>query len=280
MSTDHDPSNTTYSVSDAVQNSPKTAMALKVGVMGGAGNNIPKEHLAKATELGEAIASTGCMVVTGACPGLPMAAARGAKSRDGFVIGISPALSLDEHAFNYESPTLAHDVLIFTGSGLMGREVVNIRSSDVVVIVGGSSGTLGELAIAYDEGKLIGVLTGTGGISDMVKVILKTCKKDTGARVVYDDNPGSLIDRLLEIYRTEHFRRPSVFCRATGAPTDTPVEGSRQDVVCGMWVAPRKAAARRTRSGERYAFCSLQCAERFDADPSSFLPTDAAVSQS
>ncbi len=93
---------------------------------------------------------------------------------------ISPALSLDEHAYRYQSPTVAHDVLIFTGSGLMGREVVNIRSSDIVAIVGGSSGTLGELAIAYDEGKLIGVLTGTGGISDMVEDILKTCNKETG----------------------------------------------------------------------------------------------------
>ena len=145
--------------------SPHFQMPLKVGVMGGAGSNIPAEYLDKAAQLGEAIATAGCVVITGACPGLPLAAARGAKNVGGTVIGISPALSLDEHAFKYESPTLAHDVLIFTGSGLMGREVVNIRSSDIVVIVGGSSGTLGELAIAYDEGKLIGVLTGTGGIS-------------------------------------------------------------------------------------------------------------------
>ena len=162
---------------------PNIQMPLKVGVMGGAGNNISTEHLDKATQLGEAIASAGCVVVTGACPGLPLAAARGAKNRGGTVIGISPGLSLDEHAFKYESPTLAHDVLIFTGSGLMGREVVNIHSSDIVVIIGGSSGTLGELAIAYDEGKLIGVLTGTGGISDMAQAILDTCNKDTGARV-------------------------------------------------------------------------------------------------
>lgn len=240
-------------------------MSLKVGVMGGAGADIPAEYLAKASQLGEAIASAGCIVVTGACPGLPMAAARGAKRAGGLVIGISPALSLDEHAFKYESPTLAHDVLIFTGSGLMGREVVNIRSSDIVVIVGGSSGTLGELAIAYDEGKLIGVLTGTGGISDMAKDILATCKKETGARVVYENDPRLLMEQLFDIYSTEHFRRPSVFCRGTTDATESPAEGSQQDVVCGMWVAPRKAAARRTRDGKRFVFCSLQCAERFDA---------------
>lgn len=252
--------------------SPQLQMLLKVGVMGGAGNNIPAEILDKATQFGEAIATAGCIVVTGACPGLPLAAARGAKRQGGTVIGISPALSLDEHAFKYESPTLAHDVLIFTGSGLMGREVVNIRSSDIVVIVGGSSGTLGELAIAYDEGKLIGVLSGTGGISDLVEGILAKCNKDTGARVLYDTDPGRLIQQLVDMYCSEHFLRPSVFCRGLTEPSATPAAGSQQDVVCGMWVALRTAAARRTRNAMRFVFCSLQCAERFDASPGDFHP--------
>jgi hypothetical protein len=94
----------------------------------------------------------------------------------------------------------------------MGREVVNIRSSDIVVIIGGRSGTLGELAIAYDEGKLIGVLTGTGGISDLVADILTACAKGTGAQVVYDSSPRRLIGKLLRVYRTSHFHRPSCFC--------------------------------------------------------------------
>ena len=258
------------------QESTKTEMRLKIGVMGGAGSNIPSAYLEKASLLGEAVADAGCIVITGACPGLPLAAARGAKRRGGMIIGISPALSLDEHAYRYESPTLAHDVLIFTGSGLMGREVVNIRSSDIVVIVGGSSGTLGELAIAYDEGKLIGVLTGTGGISDLVRDILSACKKDTGARVIYSNDPKQLVEHVLTVYRTEHFRRPSVFCRGASQATSQPVEGSQQDPVCGMWVAPHAAAAKRSRGERRYVFCSLQCAERFDVEPDRY-ETNAAT---
>jgi hypothetical protein len=246
-------------------------MPLKIGVMGGAGSNIPQEFLDKAARLGEAIADAACVTVTGACPGLPLAAARGAKGRGGMVIGVSPGLSLDEHAYKYGSPTLAHDVLIFTGSGLMGREVVNIRSSDIVVIIGGSTGTLGELAIAYDEGKLIGVLTGTGGISGLVEDILAACNKETGARVAYDDDPRRLVEQLLHVYRTEHFRRPSVFCRGPSEPLSAPSEGSQQDIVCGMWVAPGAAAARRIRNGQRFVFCSLQCAERFDAEPAAYV---------
>lgn len=252
----------------------KPQMPLKVGVMGGAGHDISILQLEKAAKLGKAISDANGILITGACPGLPMEAARGAKKHGGTVIGISPALSLDEHAFKYESPTLAHDVLIFTGSGLMGREVVNIRSSDIVVIIGGSSGTLGELAIAYDEGKLIGVLIGTGGISDMAEDILATCNKETGARVIYDDNPHRLIRQLLDVYRTEHFRQPSVFCRGATDAMPDPDEGCQQDVVCGMWIAPGKAAARRTRKGQRYMFCSLQCAEQFDAESAQFLHGD------
>lgn len=241
-------------------------LTLKIGVMGGAGDDIPAEFLDKAWQLGAAAADAGCIVVTGACPGLPLAAAQGAKSRGGMVIGISPALSLDEHAFKYQSPTLAHDVLIFTGSGLMGREVVNIRSSDIVLIVGGSSGTLGELAIAYDEGKLIGVLEGTGGISGMVAEILATCRKETGARVLYELDPRRLVTDLLAVYRTEHFRQPSVFCRGTDGEFSSDVTG-QTDVICKMEVAPGTAAARRTRNGRRFVFCSLQCADQFDGDP-------------
>ena len=190
----------------------KLEMAVKVGVMGGATDGISAEVLEKAERLGRAIAGRGCVLITGGCPGVPLASARGANQEGGLVVGISPGLSLDEHVNKYHSPTEFHDVLIFTGSGLMGREVVNIRSSDLVLIVGGRSGTLGELAIAYDEGKLIGVLTGTGGISDLVREILEACNKHTGARVVYDADPERLVAECLRVYGEEHYLRPSCFC--------------------------------------------------------------------
>jgi uncharacterized protein (TIGR00725 family) len=248
-------------------------MALKVGVMGGATGTISRAHLDKAHRLGRAIAKSGCVLITGACPGLPLAAACGAKQAGGMVVGISPGLSLDEHEYKYQSPTEFHDVLIFTGSGLMGREVVNIRSSDIVVIIGGRSGTLGELAIAYDEGKLIGVLTGTGGITDLVADILAACAKDTGAQVVYDASPQRLVKQLLRVYRTSHFRRPSCFCldRPPGQE-EAPLANTERDPVCGMQVVPEAAAAKRTVGGQVYLFCSPACVERFDADPLEFAP--------
>src|SRR5512144_1173697 len=134
--------------------------------MGSASGELDPEVVASVRRLGSAIAASGCTLMTGACAGLPLAAVEGAKEAGGLVVGISPALSEAEHIRRFHAPVDGFDVIVYTGSGLMGREVVNIRSSDIVVIAGGRSGTLGEFAIAYDEGRLVGVLTGTGGIAD------------------------------------------------------------------------------------------------------------------
>jgi predicted Rossmann-fold nucleotide-binding protein len=82
----------------------------------------------------------------------------------------------------------------------MGREIENIRSCDLVVFMGGRSGTLGEFAIAYDEGKIIGILQGTGGIADRMETIVKLVEKETGARIVYSRDPADLLDRLIQVY--------------------------------------------------------------------------------
>ncbi len=194
-------------------------MRLKVGVMGSATGRMSRAHRELSYRLGTAIAEEGCVTITGGAPGLPLEAARGARDAGGLVVGISPGLSLWEHVNKYQSPSEHHDVLIFTGSGLMGREVVNIRSSDIVVIVGGRSGTLGEFSIAYDEGKLIGVLLGTGGITSGIRRIVKTIRKNTGAKIIYEEDPKKLMKKLLAYYRRVHHRRPSSFC---GGDLDLP----------------------------------------------------------
>jgi len=185
-------------------------MKLKVGVMGSATGVLSKNQKELAYELGRAIAQNDCITITGACPGLPLESARGATEAGGLVVGISPALSEWEHVNLYSSPVSYHDVLIFTGSGLMGREVVNIRSSDIVIIIGGRSGTLGEFSIAYDEGKLIGVLLGTGGIAAEIRNIVKKIRKRTGARILYGDHPESIVKKLVKYFKTVHYKHPSV----------------------------------------------------------------------
>lgn len=172
----------------------------KIGVMGSAGGNIPSTALEKATRLGEEIASHDCTIITGACPGLPHAAAVAAHKAGALLVGVSPALSLEEHVVRYNSPYEEYDVIIYTGSGLMGREIATIRSCDIVTIVGGRSGTLGEFSIAFDEGKLIAVLQGTGGIADNLHKIVAMIEKDTNAELVYDEDPQTLLEKAMELH--------------------------------------------------------------------------------
>jgi uncharacterized protein (TIGR00725 family) len=182
-----------------------------IGVMGAAGGYLDPKVRARAYDLGTAVARAGCVLITGACPGLPYDSARGALAAGGLSIGISPALSRSEHVMRYDSPVDAYQVIVYTGSGLMGREVHNIHSSDIVIIAGGRSGTLGEFCIAFDEGKMIGVLKNSGGIADELPNILPKLGKETGAQLIYDADPQTLVARCIDAYRAGHFRRPSTF---------------------------------------------------------------------
>ncbi len=182
-----------------------------IGVMGAAGGELDPAVRARCYELGKAIAQAGCVLITGACPGLPYDSARGARDAGGLSVGISPALSRSEHVKKYESPVDAYDVIIYTGSGLMGREVHNIHSSDIVIIAGGRSGTLGEFCIAFDEGKMIGVLAQSGGMADEIPSIVPKLGKVTGSQLVREADPYALVRKCIDAYRAGHFRRPSTF---------------------------------------------------------------------
>ena len=175
---------------------PFTGAQIRIGVMGSAGEMEPAVA-EMCRRLGRAIANRGICLLTGACPGAPHEVVLAAKDAGGHVVGISPATSLKEHIDVYGSPYHEYDVLVFTGLGLMGRELINIYSSDIVIVVSGRSGTLGEFAIAYEQGKLIGVLAGTGGITTALPALEASLNKRTGSEVLYDPDPDVLVDRLL-----------------------------------------------------------------------------------
>jgi uncharacterized protein (TIGR00725 family) len=151
---------------------------LKIGVMGSAsGPQIEDAHAREmARELGREIGRRGHIFINGACPGLPHDALLGAKEAGAFTIGISPAFSEYVHVNEYGSP-LDNEMMIYTGQGFMERDIINIRSSDGVVFISGGIGTLNELTIAYDEGRPMGVLTSTGGISDSVQMIIEKLRR-------------------------------------------------------------------------------------------------------
>ena len=151
-----------------------------------------------AEALGAAIAKQDCILVTGATTGLPDLVARAFRNSGGFALGVSPAENRLEHVTRYGLPEDGADVIIFTGFGYKGRNVINVRSADIVLIVGGATGTLNEFTIAYDEAKIVGVLEGSGGIADHIREIIGICNKPTPGKIFFDSDPIKLVERCVE----------------------------------------------------------------------------------
>ncbi len=167
-----------------------------------------QENIKKAISIGQEIAKADCILVNGACPGLPDEAAFGAKNAGGLTMGVSPAFSEKEHTERYKSPQDNYDIILYTGMGLMERDLINIRSSDAIVILGGGVGTLNEFTVAFDEEKVVGVLTGTGGVANHIPEVLEICDRKLEDFVVFDDDPKRLIQKVVE--RLKNGYRPMV----------------------------------------------------------------------
>ncbi len=158
--------------------------------------------LEKTKELGREIIRHGAVLVTGATTGAPYWGAIGAKEAGGFVIGISPAVSEIEHVKKYRLPIDHHDIVIYTGFGYAGRNLLLTRSSDAVVVTCGRVGTLNEFTIAFEDDKPIGVLTETGGMADEINDLLLKAHRGMG-KVVFDSDPKKLIEKVFELVKKE-----------------------------------------------------------------------------
>jgi uncharacterized protein (TIGR00725 family) len=108
------------------------------------------EHEARAEEVGRLLAERGCTVVCGGGGEVMAAAARGAKAAGGTTIGIVPGESRAD-----ASEWIDH--VVVTGIG-HARNLAVAASGDAVIAVGGSWGTLSEIAFAMRLGRHVVVL--------------------------------------------------------------------------------------------------------------------------
>ena len=177
-------------------------MKIKIGVMGSAAAAATPEIAASARALGHAISRRDVILFTGATTGLVYLVGKTAHDAGAFHIGISPGENQREHTETFGLPIDACDAMVYTGFGLKGRNVVLVRSCDIVLFIAGSIGSLNEFTIAHDEGKVIGCLAGTGGVADESEYLLqKFGKKTSTARVFTSDDPEKLLSDCLGALR-------------------------------------------------------------------------------
>ena len=113
-----------------------------VGVVGP--SSADARELEEAEALGRGLAQRGHVVVCGGLGGVMAAVARGAALAGGVVVGLLPGTDRAD-----ANPHVT--VALPTGLGEL-RNALLVRSSDVVVSVGGSWGTLSEVALAVRTG--------------------------------------------------------------------------------------------------------------------------------
>ena len=166
----------------------------------------PPGTVEKAQLIGKLNAEAGKVMVDGATTGIPYYAAKGAKLAGGIVIGLSPAESKAAHVRTYRLPLDYHDLIIYTGFGYSGRNLLLTRSADAVITIYGRIGTLNEFTIAFEDKKPQGVLTGTGGTSEELEHILKIAHRGNG-KAVFDPDPKSLVKKVIALIHKEGKKR-------------------------------------------------------------------------
>jgi uncharacterized protein (TIGR00725 family) len=145
----------------------KIKRKLQIGIIGSSGweeypGKKPDKKLYRiAFELGKLIAKNNSILVCGGKGGIMLEAARGAKKYKGITAGvISGKLRNKANKFI--------DVEIVSGIINCAEESIIISMCDGIISIGGGSGTLQELAIAYRNKKPVVCINRTGGWTDKV----------------------------------------------------------------------------------------------------------------
>ncbi len=176
---------------------------VKIGVSGAAETGAcGLDAYEKAKEVGREIAKQGGIITTGATTGFPMYSAMGAKDECGFSIGFSPAANEREHVETYKLPLDFMDVVVYTGFGYAGRDLLFVRSSDAMIIGCGRVGTLNEFAVAFEDRRPIGILEGSWETDEILRRVIEAAHRPN-AKIIFDSDPKAMVERLIEMVKKD-----------------------------------------------------------------------------
>ncbi len=164
-----------------------------------------EEAFAVAEELGREIVRQGAVFVDGATTGFPFWAAKGAKQENGIVVGVSPASSKKEHIASYELPVDYHDIIMYTGHGYSGRNLLLTRMADAIVVGCGRMGTFNEFTVAFEDKKPIGVLEGAWDTDEVFRNLIEKSRRahEMEGKIVFSSDPKELIAKVIAIIKRE-----------------------------------------------------------------------------
>lgn len=179
-----------------------------IGIYGSA-DIVSAETSEIAVAVGSALARRGCIVVTGACSGLPYRAAYAAAKLGAEVWGFSPATGLEEQRrFTPDDDLSIYTRLDFippdfpfAGDIEVAKKYRNVLSTahcDAGIVIAGRWGTLHEVCSLIDYGKVVGILGNAGGIADELPRLWETIPSRADATMLFDDDPVKLVEAVCE----------------------------------------------------------------------------------
>jgi hypothetical protein len=128
-----------------------------IAVIGNADDSHTSKKIIRiAYEVGEEIAKSGSILLCGGMGGIMKAACKGAISKKGITVGMLPFL-------NKNIANRFVSIPLCSGMAIGMRDNIIIHSADAIIAIGGGSGTMGEIALAYMYKKPVIAISGTGG---------------------------------------------------------------------------------------------------------------------
>jgi len=183
----------------------------KIGIFG---SNLRDKFISKGTikkinELSDSLSNENVILVTGACSGIPYKVASNAAKKNVEVFGYSPANNFSgQKQFASQDDQSVYKKLFYIPNNFplnsdslvckKYRNVVSIANCDAGIIISGRWGTMNEFTNLYDMEKVIGVLTGTGGIADELQRLLKKIIKKNKSVVIFDSSPDRLVRKIIK----------------------------------------------------------------------------------
>ena len=161
-------------------------------------------------EVGRQIVRQGAVLLTGATTGFPLYAAVGTKEEGGLSIGFSPAASEGEHVETFRLPLDYMDIVVYTGFGFPGRDLLMTRSADAVIIGCGRVGTIHEFTIAYEDRKPIGILEGSWATDEVIKHIMRESNRPM-ENVIIDSDPKRIVAKLILMAKENKRKQATVY---------------------------------------------------------------------
>ncbi|HVA96657.1 MAG TPA: hypothetical protein VND99_03300 [Candidatus Acidoferrales bacterium] len=180
-------------------------MKYKIGIFGSPTED--KVAISKAHKLGEALAKKDVILLSGACEGIVYEVVSSAHKLGTELWGYSQAADVEtQKKLVHHDPSLYKKLIFipkdyeFVDNYLVTRKYRNVTSTshcDAGIIISGRWGTLNEFTNLFDMGKVIGVLTGTGGIADELETLSKKIFKPSKAKIFFHNDPEELIKQVL-----------------------------------------------------------------------------------